>query len=68
MPGKVTAANLKDGTYIREGNTATNGIKQVAAVIVSGGKIASVKLKNMDVTGTEISDAIVNSSSGSCNC
>lgn len=61
------AANLKDGAYVGEGDTATNGIKQVATVIVSGGKITSVKLKNVDATGTELSDSIVNSSSGGNN-
>jgi uncharacterized protein with FMN-binding domain len=67
ITGKSATVNYKDGTYVGEGDTATNGIKQVATVKVSGGKIASVTLRNVDAAGAELSDSIVYSSSGGNN-
>lgn len=59
---KTANARLKDGTYKGEGDASTDGIRQDAVVKVSGGKIVSVALKNVDSKGTELSDAFVSSS------
>jgi uncharacterized protein with FMN-binding domain len=64
-PGsKVTAVNYSDGTYTGEGDITVNGIRQIATVVVSGGRITSVNLKNVDTNGYEMADSIVGNSIG----
>lgn len=64
---RMSFSKYKDGTYTGEGDIGPNGIRQIATIVVSKGKITAVNLKNVDTNGYEITDSIVNAAEGKGN-